>query len=590
MGDEQPLGRACVGTGGHSAGRSMTGRETMAGQTSGGRCLMHLVCNKEVNFGHELEIMQTANNIDEIEVAIDNAFAENPISQLPYSQAVWTLLAGAEEIHFRDSVIHPVTEVEMGIVVDGLINALTYPIRIVYKNCLRSSNSISYDLNDENYENCMNWLNNASDYLNFCSVFPLYRRKQLDIDVKGNQLIVRPKAVQNFAYEAYDRFTGKRDEHDAIVADPNALVSTLIGKIHRQGQSFTVKFTRRLVEGVLRVFGPHYESRFMLPGQWNFVHFSITQFKSTMVCLQSLASSWMVARQLFASDGVPGIGYSSSVWVIKKTELESIISRAVKVEVITVRLVLNYLTFGACGVRNPDIAIQPIVDLENGSYAISPLLLMHTNVERNLCVLLNQIPSEKRNYLSLVQEKEIELHGRIVDSLKGTRFDYCSGKVDATDIDIAIIDRKAKVCLCVELKWFIEPAEIREVEERSEEIAKGIRQTLKITELFESQDKKLFSVLKIDESYNFQAIVGSENFIGRDYIQDENVPVLKVWHLISHLANGDLKKTVDWLRNREYLPKEDQDFEVRKMPISVGKWRAEWYGLRPVESQVQAAS
>jgi len=357
---------------------------------------------------------------------------------------------------------------------------------------------------------------------------------------------------------------GKRDEKDAVVADPNALVSTLIGKIHRQGESFTVKFTRRLVEGILRVFGPHYESRFMLPGRWHFAHFNMAQFKSTMVCLQSLASSWMVARQLFASNGVPGIGYSSSVWVIKKSELENIISRAVKVEVITVRLVLGYLTFGACGIRNPDIAIQPIIDLENEDYAISPLLLMHTNAERNLCVLLNQIPSEKRNYSSLVQEKETELYGRVVASLKGTQFEYCSRKIDATDIDIAIIDRKAKICLCVELKWFIEPAETREVEERSEEIAKGIRQALKITELFQCRDKKLFSVLKIDESYDFQAIVGSENFIGRDYIQDENIPVLKVWHLISQLVDGDLHRAVAWLRKREYLPKEDQDFEVRK--------------------------
>ena len=48
--------------------------------------------------------------------------------------------------------------------------------------------------------------------------------------------------------------------------------------------------------------------------------------------------------------------------------------------------VLRYLTFGEMGIRTPDIAIQPLVDLTNGQYAVSPFVFTHINAERNLCV------------------------------------------------------------------------------------------------------------------------------------------------------------------------------------------------------------
>ncbi len=49
--------------------------------------------------------------------------------------------------------------------------------------------------------------------------------------------------------------------------------------------------------------------------------------------------------------------------------------------------------------------------------------------------------------------------------------------------------------LCVEIKWFIEPAEIREVLARSEELSKGVDQALKITKAFKDADTRLLSLL-----------------------------------------------------------------------------------------------
>ena len=138
----------------------------------------------------------------------------------------------------------------------------------------------------------------------------------------------------------------------------------------------------------------------------------------------------------------------------------------------------------------------------------------------------------------------------------------------------------SKKCLCIEIKWFIEPAEIREVMARSEEISRGVVQALKINELFENRDSRLLSLLEVDESYDLLTMVGSVNFIGRHGVQNPEVPIAKLWHIAAELrANGSLDETMKWLRARTYLPKKDIDYKVSTVEIRCGKWKSHWYGI-----------
>ncbi len=229
-------------------------------------------------------------------------------------------------------------------------------------------------------------------------------------------------------------------------------------------------------------------------------------------------------------------------------------------------------------IRNPDIAIQPIVDLTNGQYAISPFVMANVQAERNLCVLLNQIPDERKRYSQLVDEKEHQVRSETIDSLSGLGLDFRHGQLEGTDLDLAIIDRKTKKCLCVEIKWFIEPAEIREVLARSEELHKGVSQALKIAKMFYDNDARLMTLLGIDQTYDFLAMVGSVNFIGGQRVQHPEVPITKLWHLASEIrTHGRLDKVLEWLRNR--LPRKGQDYEISESDIQAGQWHSRWYGI-----------
>ncbi|WP_232484133.1 hypothetical protein, partial [Dickeya dianthicola] len=68
-------------------------------------------------------------------------------------------------------------------------------------------------------------------------------------------------------------------------------------------------------------------------------------------------------------------------------------------------------------------ATQPLFDCEDGNYAISPFLFINSDIERNTCVLLNQIEEDKIIYSSLVDEKEKVLYKDIKKelSLQGYR-------------------------------------------------------------------------------------------------------------------------------------------------------------------------
>ena len=106
------------------------------------------------------------------------------------------------------------------------------------------------------------------------------------------------------------------------------------------------------------------------------------------------------------------MAFASALWTPRKGVLVATIARHTGLAKAVVNDVLRYLTFGEMGIRNPDIATQPIVDLTNGQYAISPFVMAHVHAERNLCVLLNQIPDERKLYLQLVEEKEQQVRNR----------------------------------------------------------------------------------------------------------------------------------------------------------------------------------
>ncbi len=521
--------------------------------------------------------------IYQAEQEIDSSFGNNDLKKVGYSQAVWTLLSVVEDLNLKNTQIHPLDVVQLAVFVDGLLNSITYPIRVCFSESDKNSTDVCNKLIDDHYQLAQDWINNAEDYCNFCSVFPLWHKRKIEIEVDDYRLKVGDWKEFKTEYEAYNRIIKHEEKQDDPFIDPNKIIALVVANTIVKKDEFKVNFNPKLVSQLISFLSPSTTIRYSLPEEWQFVHFTIGQFKTVFTTIQAMLYGWYIARAAVAQNGMPAIGYRSAVWVVEKRELLARLTRYTRLESNIAEKVLEMLNFGSCGIRNPDVAIQPLIDLNNGCYALSPFIWLNTSAERNMCVLLNQIQEERKIYSTLTNEKEILMRSEIEDFLQPYGYDFKHGKVLNTDLDLAIIDRKNKACLCLEIKWFIGPAEIREVQERSEELKKGVKQAKKIQKLFRENDSYLIKdLLQIDTGYFFATAVASKNWIGHFDVQDRNVPIIKSWHLLNVIKKfGSLKETMVWLNNKDYLPKENIDYKVHPMELSCGKWQTTWYGIQP---------
>ncbi len=111
-------------------------------------------------------------------------------------------------------------------------------------------------------------------------------------------------------------------------------------------------------------------------------------------------------------------------------------------------------------------------------------------------------------------------------------------------------------------------------------------QAKKLRALYERRDERLVrDVLRIEPDYLFRTAVASQNWIGHAEAQDDDIPIIKVWHLLHKIRDcGSLRETMGWLSQRKYLPVEGTDFNVQPMEISCGGWTCDWYGIEPLRA------
>jgi hypothetical protein len=529
--------------------------------------------------------MNRKREIEAAEKGIDSAFASSPLVQLDYALAVWTLLAVNEDAYFK--AIHTLQREEhLQTFADARLNAMTYPLRVCLRSCNVEANPLRQEYISSNYQHAWEWLEAAEDYCQFCTIFPLWHRGRVDISISGTTLLIDDAHNSDKSYEAYNRLVHKEAREQAPVASPASdILDLILAHSTIKQDYFRVNFNPPLVAKLVAFLAPHMATRHTLPSDWHFSSFSLEQYRKVLLTLQAMMFAWHTVRTVAANNGMPGLGYRSSVWVVPKDELLARLIRYTGVDRVVVARIIDLITFGSNQVRSPDISIQPLIDLKNSSYAVDPFVLLNINVERNLCVLLNQIPTEKAAYSRLSNDKEEATKKEIKQFLAGCGFEFRSGQVEGTNLDLAVIDYTDKACLCLELKWFIEPAEIREIEQRTEELAQGVSQARKIKALFERGDSHLIHhILGVTADYNHLCAVGSANWIGFSDVQDSDIPIIKVWHLLHRIKqDGSLVNAIDWLKRREYLPEQGRNYSIEPWELSCGKWTATWYGVKPLE-------
>ena len=524
------------------------------------------------------------------EEEVDLYYRYNPLMNLPFATAAWSMLAFAEDRMLQDSSASTTFQ-DITMIVDNLVNEMKHPICWIYRAC-KQGGQVPFT---DNYQvdryrvdrSSRNLFKLGRKYGWFVAAYTYASRGWIELDLQGSMIQPTENLFTGIEYEAYSRLIKPHESQEALssVNLDNLPIDAIVYSLRIKGERFSYKTNPRLVCDTIKALTrPIFDKVFSLPSEWQFSHYSLGDFHKVFETIAAMAYIHLTARRIAVDLGCLDMGYADSIYVCSFDDLLRQVARYSGVSNAKVRSIFDDLVYGNKGILHPDPVLQPLIKLNSEAYAIMPHLWICSSAERNLTVLLNKLPCEKEIYAKLVDEKEELMRRRFITGLSDKGFRFIWGNVlDLPDVDLAIIRDSEKACLLLELKWFIAPAEVREIIEKSEEIKKGICQVLQMKRAFTNSRKPLLEKLQIDSSYSFKGVVVSENWIGHNQVQSTEIPVIRADHLIAKLKMTEsLESAMEWLRERKYLPKEGEHFKVHRMTATISNWSMKWYGIQPL--------
>ena len=544
----------------------------------------------------------------EIEKEVDDYYKSNPLVNLRFATAAWYFLAfGEEEVLKKqndaretqligDASMKPIWAVGPGQltpqdnsrIADDLINDLKYPMCWLYKDCEQGGRN-PYFYNDRFYKASWDLFKLGSEYRWFVAAFTYGSRGVIGLELRGSTIQPTENIYTDMEYEAYNRLIKPQESQEASASvnpDNLHLLRETIGlslKIDRDRFKYELN-SKIIADTITALIRPTLNAIFLLPGEWEFSRYALEDFRKVFETISAIACIHATARRMATNRGGIRKGYVDSIHLRPFDRLLRQVVRYSGVSELKVQGIFDDLSYGNGDISDLDPALQPLIKLNSEVYAIMPHLWLFSAAERNLTVLLNRLSSQKEIYSKLVDEKEEIMRRRFITGLPKVFRSICGRVADLLpDIDLAIISDSEKTCLLLELKWFIYPAEAREVIEKSKEIEKGISQLRKLKDAFVNNHKPFFEKLNIDSSYRLEGVVVSENWIGHATVQSSEIPVIQAAHLIEKLRCTDsLESVMEWLKARKYLPTEGEHFEVHRFNATIGNWSLGWHGIQPL--------
>ena len=522
-----------------------------------------------------------------VEREIDAAYLSNPLVSIPRANALYNLLTVADDSVFLPLSTTRFTPHQVSALVDSTINEIRYPVGWLFQ-ASRSVGRIEYVRNPTLVSAAHDLLLLAAAYEDIAGVFTLASAGLIDLSLEGMDIRTKHRLRDDVRYEVYHRLVGRRRDNETPLS-LSEIMPDLARRVKVRGGRFDFEPDSRLLGIARRMIGERLDRRFSLPAEWTFTRYSLGEFRRAWKAIYALTFLQFAARNAAMLRGCGSMGVLDTLLIRTPLELSTAIVRMTQLQPSVVAAVLEDLTYGARGLRNPDPALQPLIPIDDHSVAIVPQIFLHLNPERNLTVLLNRIPEERAVYTRLTTEKEKLLRERLMrtaaEQALRTFVGNLPGRKDLPDIDLALISDDESVVLLLELKWFVEPADPRELVEKDEEIAKGLDQAESLLTAVRA-DSAYRKHLGLPETARVEAAVVSENSIGHTAPIGRVVPVIQAGHLEARLASGrTLASTVDWLNSRAYLPREGEDFEIVPTHARVAGYHLEWYAYRPLTTE-----
>jgi len=238
-----------------------------------------------------------------------------------------------------------------------------------------------------------------------------------------------------------------------------------------------------------------------------------------------------------------------------------------------------------------DPALQPLVPLTASTIAVTPSLVITSNIERNTLAVLARDSRYRDEYSRDADRLEKKQIADISNKLRSSYLHLRSNKriperSDLPDIDLALFDHRTHQLLLVEVKWTLAPVESKEIFNRGLEAEmKGIAQMEQLLDYCLEEHRVLwatcFPTWPMPSDLRFRGCVTMRGFCGSAKNWNPRTPVVEESLLTQALLRfTNLNDVWNWMLNRSFLPKEDKHYTRIEADYTIGDYTVKWEGYK----------
>lgn len=273
-----------------------------------------------------------------------------------------------------------------------------------------------------------------------------------------------------------------------------------------------------------------------------------------------------------------GGGESSIVLVLSREQLIADLELMSSLDRTPIRAFVDSLTWGR-GTNTPDPALQPLIPIGSGVFAIPCVHLLSSSQERNLLSLMARTQTQAFDAQSQLFEHDmitsllassrpagVELRSNV-----RLRIDGCE-----EEIDMLLIDERGRRLLVCELRWMLGPGDPREVQNRKKECLKKVGQVRRKVERVSTRAgvaaaRALGCKVEGDsiDGWVTTGVVLIDGF-GGTRSPDAKYPIMPVALFERALGEASsLEALALWCEGLSWLPREGKHFSIITMEIAL---------------------
>ncbi len=231
-----------------------------------------------------------------------------------------------------------------------------------------------------------------------------------------------------------------------------------------------------------------------LPDNWVFPWSNATQARAYYTSLQAICAYHLLSVHFGAAKGgLEGCGFDQLCLRLAPRDLNNLLARVSQLPLPTVEAITAALTYGE-KTLTPDPAMQPLIPVGDQELGALGTMILSSNWSRNMLSLHARV--NKKTFDAQSKLFELAMTERLARELP-SRFPHKTARQVPTstkpeDIDLVLVDEGTKTILFGELRWMLQPGDIREVLNRKQVIAEKVDQVArKVTKAQEALPKVL---------------------------------------------------------------------------------------------------